>query len=216
MFREKVNKLLKYIKIYILFLALVGGVLGCAASSDPPLNSERIHDRFGSYGVRLLKQAAPWRVSCLFSREATGEICRTLAVVRFAEYVPDALQAPLQQVREGASLGATLADAGFAISKANVSFAVLTRETTAYETVLKLFNLPDPSVRPALATHMYDLQATRDGTRVPVARLLEVHHPAYLRPGEPERIYAGLPRSVGADTSNAKWLTELASITGLN
>ena len=216
MFRDSIGKAIKLVRIYLLLCALLAGLIGCAGRTEPPLNSERIQDRFGSYGVRVLKQESPWRISCLYSREEPVDICRTVAVVRFAEGVPNALQEPLRKVRDGASLGATLAAAGFRVSKSNVEFAALAADSPGYAGLLSLFDLPEPSKRPNLAAHVYDLHASRDGLRIPVARLFEVHHPDYLSPGDPERIYAGLPDSPEANSGRIDWLAELATVTGQN
>ena len=44
------------------------------------LNSERIAQRFGSYGIEVLESDGRVRVSNLYSNEQGGRICRTFAV----------------------------------------------------------------------------------------------------------------------------------------
>ena len=54
------------------------------------LNSDRIEQRFGSYGIEVLASEAGLRRSNLFSYEGDTAICRTYAVVQFAEPLDDA------------------------------------------------------------------------------------------------------------------------------
>ena len=45
------------------------------------LNSERIEQRFGSYGITVLEQSDLTRVSNLYTLEEERETCRTFAIV---------------------------------------------------------------------------------------------------------------------------------------
>ena len=71
------------------------------------VNSERIKARFGSYRVGVLHQDATTRLASLCSRHGGGDICRTLAVTRFATPTPVALGQVDTLIREGHSIGST-------------------------------------------------------------------------------------------------------------
>jgi hypothetical protein len=55
------------------------------------VNSEKILQRFGSYRVKVLHQDEVSRVANLCSQHDGRDICRTLAVTRFAAPTPEAL-----------------------------------------------------------------------------------------------------------------------------
>ena len=75
------------------------------------MNSERIKARFGSYQVQVLHQDATTRLASLCSRHDDTDICRTLAVTRFATPTPEALQQVDTLIRQGHSIGSTLEQA---------------------------------------------------------------------------------------------------------
>ena len=58
------------------------------------LNSERIAEKFGNYGIEVLEQN-PLRVSSLYSVEHGQRVCRTFAIVMFEPHPTEALLAPL-------------------------------------------------------------------------------------------------------------------------
>ena len=68
------------------------------AASRPLLNSERIAQEFGSYGVAVLESDDRVRVSNLYSLRGETKICRTYAVV----YYPDATDAAVSVERPAA------------------------------------------------------------------------------------------------------------------
>ena len=67
------------------------------------VNSERIKARFGSYHVRVLHQDASTRLASLCSRHDDSDICRTLAVTRFASPIPATLAEADALIRQGDS-----------------------------------------------------------------------------------------------------------------
>mgnify|MGYP003325712422 CR=1 FL=1 len=81
------------------------------------MNSERIKARFGSYHVQVLHQDALTRLASLCSRHDAVDICRTLAVTRFANPTPAALAEADALIRKGDSIGSTLAQAGQHLSR---------------------------------------------------------------------------------------------------
>jgi len=75
---------------FLVFVAIVcGAQSGLYAQSTQSgamlsralLNSERIEQRFGSYGITVLEQSDLTRVSNLYTLEEERETCRTFAIV---------------------------------------------------------------------------------------------------------------------------------------
>ena len=148
---------------------------GVHAESLPLLNSERIRQRYGTYGVRLLSQAGDERVACLYSSDPQGEVCRTVAVTLFEE-VPPGLTGAMSDIRAGASIGSTLTEAGWAVEKRDHVLA----ERSSGPAFASLLHWPDPTSPPRVAVDAYDLWVQRDGESHRLARIAEAHHPDYL------------------------------------
>ncbi|MEQ9022845.1 MAG: hypothetical protein RLN82_08815, partial [Pseudomonadales bacterium] len=51
------------------------------------MNSERIFQQFGSYGIELINQEDNFRQTSLYSEDENGRITRTFATVKFLEPV---------------------------------------------------------------------------------------------------------------------------------
>jgi len=181
----------------LLVLALL--VPGCrkdlAEQVTPSLlNSERIAQRFGSYGVRLLEQDGPLRVACLYSQELNGEPCRTVAVTLLDQPPPEELAAVAAAIDAGASLGATLKSAGWTVVKRHH----LVSEHDAGIDFARLLHWPDGSPPPKVAVLAYELWAERGAVAHRFARIAEAYDPAYLDISELGRIEPGADFSAGA------------------
>ncbi|HEU4616401.1 MAG TPA: hypothetical protein VFV10_00075 [Gammaproteobacteria bacterium] len=154
-------------------------------SQKPPLlNSERIEQRFGSYGIDVLSSDAAVRVSDLYSLEHGRKICRTFAVVLYPAE-PDPRYADAHaEILAGGSIGAVFKRHGWIVTKTNLYFGTLapTPKVAAL--------MHDASGRP-LAVHVYGLYVTKDGTTLPYATIAEVHHPDYLTLSRVREIYGG-------------------------
>lgn len=189
-----------------LLVSLSACASGDEASRRPPLNSERITETFGSYGVHIVAQSRAQRASCLFSGSGDSRVCRTLALVRYAA-APDPRIAPsLDRVRDGASLGATLQEDGWTVTKRHRFIDEFDAEDPVYRGLQRFFALDET---PSLAVHLYTLDAERGDRIIPVAELLEVHHPAYLSADELREIYGtNLAASAGQIDG---WLGDLQS-----
>lgn len=142
------------------------------------MNSEQILQRFGSYRVKVLHQDEVSRVANLCSRHNGRDICRTLAVTRFAAPTPQALASADQAIRSGMSIGSTLAEASCAISRevlaeasapCGYGFAQHAEGTVAEGDLLYI--------------RLYRLDAglTADSL-APYATIAEAHHPEHLPP----------------------------------
>lgn len=180
------------IRITVALLALP--LLACgswpgAAADHPPLNSQRIENRFGSYGVLILGQTGVDRETCLYSGTSAAPVCRTIALVRFDAEPDPALADTLARIRRGASLGASLVEDGWRARKLNryIGEYPFGRDCSA-----ALARLLRTCQAAPLAMHVYELRATRDGLDHRVATVLELHHPAYLATDDVRTIYAKL------------------------
>jgi hypothetical protein len=174
-------------------LLLILGLLPVCAYSDSGqaagpamLNSERIEARYGSYGVTVLQQAGNRRLSCLYSNSGGNRTCRTIAIVMFEATVPAVLDGPLERIRAGASLGATLAADDWTIAKRHLHIGDYPVPADRRSAVAAHFRI-DPPV--TLGLHVYRLSARREDRDIPVATVLEIHHPDYLDATRLRRIY---------------------------
>ena len=141
------------------------------------VNSERIKARFGSYHVQVLHQDAATRLASLCSRHDAADICRTLAVTRFANPTPEALAEADALIRQGYSIGTTHEQAGQHLSReiiaeanvpCGVAFTALTGQTVKRNELLSL--------------RLYRLDAGPDPEALmPYATIAEAHHPEHVR-----------------------------------
>ena len=81
------------------------------------MNSDKIRERFGHYGVELLEQDTRTRLASLYSLSGEQRITRTLALTRFELPTHPGVEAQDAQIRSGESIGATLRKAGWSIVK---------------------------------------------------------------------------------------------------
>jgi hypothetical protein len=164
------------------------------------LNSERIEQRFGSYGIAVLSSDAHVRVSNLYSTDSRtgGETCRTFAVVRYPDAIDPALSAEHAEILRGGSIGAVFAARGWRVLKSHVGYD----EIDASERLAALMHVP-PGTR--LARHAYVLDVEKEGRVLGYAALVEIHHPDYLRVADLRTIY-GEPSAAGRESLLASLL----------
>jgi hypothetical protein len=163
-------------------------LLLAACSAQPALlNSERIEQHFGSYGVEVLEQSGSVRRSNLYSLEGGGRICRTYAVVQFQD-IPADIAATQEQVLAGQSIGASFKTAGWSVAKRTVYIGNVFVDTDD-NGILQLMQLSRPQ---HLAMHDYRLDLHKSGREIHYATIVEVHHPGYLDVDALRRIY-GVP-----------------------
>ena len=165
-------------------LVLAAALSACVLEPEL-LNSERIEERFGNYGIEVLSQDGKLRRSNLFSTHAGSRICRTYAVVQFMDSPPLEIQASHQAVLAGRSLGSTFRDAGWAIGKDSLFVGGFSLTNPDSE-ILRLMRLA-PGAR--LAMHAYRLVLERESESVHYATIIEVHHPDYLGLDELRELY---------------------------
>jgi hypothetical protein len=146
------------------------------------LNSERIAERFGSYGIKVLERSERVRVSNLFSADGQQLTCRTFAIVFYPQVSRPVFAAEHRQILNGGSIGQIFADHGWRVKKVNRYFGAM--QTT--EQVAELMR--DRSAR-SLAIHLYDFVVSRGDIEVVYATIAEVHHPDYLSLSQLRDIY---------------------------
>ncbi len=136
------------------------------------LNSERIRQRFGSYGIEVLSQGPLLRRSNLFSSDNGSRTCRTYAVVRFAEE-PGAAFAPAhEKVLAGRSIGATFREFGWLVNKRTMFIGTISvaRAGADVAPLMQLDTSRD------LGMHVYELLLEHDEQAVHYATIVELHH----------------------------------------
>ena len=149
------------------------------------LNSERIKERFGSYGIDVLASSDVLRRSNLHSIESGEKICRTYAVVRFDNASAAAIGDEHAQILEGGSIGATFRANGWAIYKETRYVGDLTLRTDAAH----LQRLMALNGAPQIAMHVYRLLLKKNSQIIDYATIVELHHPDYLTSDDVARLY---------------------------
>lgn len=150
--------------------------------SSKLLNSQRIADRFGNYGIDVLSQDQDYRISDLYSEHKGLRTTRTLAVVDFLSPISPAISNLHASVLGGQSLGATFKGNGWKVSKINIALESLhiNDGTKKVQGWMQLVGDID------LAMHVYLLRISKDssetepGQVIDYAVIAELHHPDYL------------------------------------
>lgn len=157
-----------------------------ACETEPVLlNSERIEQRFGSYGITVLLSEAGLRRSSLFSIHENEAICRTYAVVRFADQPRDGYSKEHAEVLAGNSIGAIFRSHGWDVHKQTMyigSLSLPNRKTRIGE----LMHVTDQD---ELAMHVYQLLLVRNEQVFEYATIVETHHPEYLSESDVLELY---------------------------
>ena len=156
--------------------SVLAAVLSACATESVILNSERIEQRFGSYGIDVLASEAGLRRSSLFSYDRGQTTCRTYAVVQFAAEADARCNDAHSRVLAGNSIGETFKEDGWNIRKNTLHIGTVRLPDAATEvgTLMRLDGAHD------LAVHIYQLVLVRDVNEVEYATILEAHHPEYL------------------------------------
>jgi hypothetical protein len=161
----------------LVLLYLSGPVLLSACNPSPPLNSERIAQRYGNYGIEVLQAGDSRRTSSLFSMDAGHKTMRTLALVEFAAGNDPLLATEHRRILAGESIGTVFKESGWTISKVS---------SHVCQAQLGLNEMPELSrmeiVLPAtLASHQYVFRVHKGEDSIDYAIITEIHHPDYLR-----------------------------------
>lgn len=156
-------------------------------NTRPLLNSERIKQKYGSYGIDVLEDDGAVRVSSLYSTHSGQKIARTLAVVVYPEVIPAQLQREHQTIAGGGSMGEVFTRNGWQVEKENLYLGEI-QASPDFDEIYSLMGQIEPV---NLAVHVYRLSVCRDGSCFHYATLNEVHHPDYLVLADLRKIYGG-------------------------
>ena len=164
---------------------VIAAALSACALEPESLNSERIEDRFGSYGIEVLSHEAGIRRSSLYSVDGETRICRTYAVVRFVDESTPRVAEAHAEILAGQSIGATFKSTGWQIGKVTLHVGSLTPggPDHALNSLMRI----DGSTE--LAVHAYQLVLEKDAQTIDYATIVETHHPDYMSRQELEDLY---------------------------
>lgn len=152
-----------------------------ACTTEPELlNSERIEQTFGSYGIQVLQNDQQLRRSELYSLENGDKVCRTYAVVQFLAATNVRARAEHASILDGASIGETFKSAGWRIFKQTLYIGSISPSTPDAD-IVEMMRLDGTR---ELAMHVYQLLIEKEDTALEYATIIEVHHPNYLAESE--------------------------------
>ncbi|MEM7431838.1 MAG: hypothetical protein AAF351_07850 [Pseudomonadota bacterium] len=163
--------------------AVIAAALTACALEAESLNSERIAERFGSYGVEVLSQTDGIRRSSLYSTDGDIKTCRTYAVVEFLDTSAD--NDAHAEILSGESIGKTFKSNDWTINKRTEYLGEI-QVSAGNSDISTLMMLDGDTI---LATHVYRLILEKDTQSVEYARIIEVHHPNYLRVDELSQLF---------------------------
>ena len=167
-------------------LSVVAAAISACAIEPELLNSERIEERFGNYGIEVISSESGLRRSNLYSTENGMRICRTYAVVRFTEESHSSLDQEHEQILAGRSIGAIFKAGGWSIHKETLYIGSVLLDENA-SSVAELMRIDSGS---KVAAHVYRLLLEKAGQAVDYATIIELHHPDYLDQENLEAIYS--------------------------
>lgn len=165
--------------------AVLAAALNTGATRTVLLNSERIEQCFGSYGIEILVSDANVRRANLYSLENNKKTCRTYAVVHFDNSSNNHYAVEHEQVLTGGSLGAIFKAQGWIIRKETIHIGCLDlrNQRSSIPELMRLTGDDDP------ALHVYRLLIARDGQAFEYATIAEAHHPDYLSIAKLQEIF---------------------------
>jgi len=178
-------------------IAVLAAALSACSLQPEALNSERITDRYGNYGIEIVRQDGDFRASNLYSTDDGVRTCRTYAVVEFAGSNRADLIDAHNMIVDGASIGATLKDSGWEIRKE--SFHIGTLRLPEREHPANILMRVKPGVD--VAIHAYKLHIEKGPFSAHYATIVEAHHPDYLGISELRDLYP-VPSETDVDVVN--------------
>ena len=158
-------------------LSVVAAAIDACAHESERLNSERIAERFGSYGIDVVSNEPGLRRSNLYSNENGIHTCRTYAVVRFVDEPDTLIDTEHAKILAGQSIGAIFKASGWAIFKETLHIGTARLEDIKHP-VAELMHLQTGA---DVAMHVYHLMLKKNDRAIDYATLIELHHPDYLK-----------------------------------
>ena len=188
-------------------LSLVAAAIDACAHESERLNSERIAECFGSYGIDVVSSKPGLRRSNLYSNENGTHTCRTYAVVRFVDEPDAVIDAEHAKILAGQSIGAIFKASGWEIFKEtlHIGTARLDDVTHPVAMLMRLQTSAD------VAMHVYHLMLKKHDRAIDYATLIELHHPDYLNHADLLNLY-----TVDAQTSLEPGQVEEMKLLGLD
>lgn len=165
--------------------SIAAAALSACAIEPEILNSERIEERFGSYGIEVLSNRPGLRRSALFSGENKDKTCRTYAVVRFVDTPDTRLDSEHEQILAGDSIGARFKADGWTIRKETLYLGATDRCPRGSE-IAAVMRIDNPC---EIAMHVYRLLLQKDDAEFDYATISEFHHPDYLDLADLQALY---------------------------
>lgn len=173
-------------------LSVVAAAISACAIEPELLNSERIAERFGNYGIKVLSSEPGLRRSNLYSADDGKRTCRTYAIVRFDEEPNAQIDAEHAQILAGNSIGAIFKANGWSIHKETLYVGTVRLEAPG-NSVAALMRLQDGA---EVAIHVYRLLLEKESQAIEYGTIVELHHPDYLKEADLRRLYAVVDESV--------------------
>ena len=178
---------------------LVGIVLVAACRTTPDeaperpdralLNSERIEDTFGSFGIEVLENGPDLRVSNLYSLSGRQPVCRTFAVVSFTQAADRELAPEHAEILGGRPIGEVFDRSGWQIAKRPSYFGEIHLPPELARQVFR-------TRQSTMAVRMYTFVVSGERGTHEYARITEIYHPAYLTLEELADIYGQTVREL--------------------
>jgi len=165
--------------------AVLAAALSACATETVLLNSERIEQQFGSYGIDVLASEAGLRRSSLYSSEGSERICRTYAVVSFKEDLDSSYGPEHSKVLAGNSLGEVFKANDWSMHKQTLHIGSFEIDQSGSE----INRLMQFTAGQTLALHVYQLLLAKDEQVFEYATIVEAHHPDYLTQSDLLDIY---------------------------
>ncbi len=156
--------------------SVIAAALDACAHESERLNSERIAERFGNYGIDVISSEPGLRRSNLYSSENGEPTCRTYAVVRFVDEPDTIIVREHSQILAGKSIGAIFKASGWTIFKETLHIGNAALDDAAHPVAI-LMRLDHGA---DVAIHVYRLLLEKGERAIDYATLIELHHPDYL------------------------------------
>ena len=151
-----------------------------ACSPSAPLNSERISERYGNYGIEVLQSNNGRRLSSLYSTDDGQKIMRTLALVEFIGADNPQLANEHERIISGESIGAVFKEEEWAIEKISSRFCQSNLDLDLMPELSRM----DIDLPARFATHHYIFRVQKGESSIDYASITEIHHPDYLQTGD--------------------------------
>jgi hypothetical protein len=153
---------------------------------DSLLNSERIRQKYGSYGVELIYSDSTTRITNLFSDDSIRKVMRTYAIVFYPALVDSNVINEHNLILAGGSIGQVFKENGWSITKQSIYWG----EITTSERFKEIYAMMDETDSSNLAIYVYTFTVEKGGKNFDYATIAEVYHPHYLSLEDLRRIYS--------------------------